>query len=604
MLFKVIFAFLSISSAFAADDVFQNSLEVGAPLVLPSFSTASTAFGPSLDGDAAFDHELINLSLYDGAKTLGASEHREILGAADQSAGWRLTQRLYFRGEAGVGFTWNFLNPNTTWMRVVGAGIGIRPVFGRQVIVEKKITDRASVASLWDMQKSLPSPESLLQWAPGDKLTYQSLGGIAFFGTIAHFPVSASLTLLANGTWNVRLQKIDAKNIFLKISKESIQALSGDLSGNIIGFKIEEFQDKDEGFTFLVDISSDQGRRALQDLMNGNLAGVQSQALNEVKSGAGLVQALTEFSSQAYGSANSFFFGIPIFANLTRSSAEIVSYGTEKDLQTNSILNSRTGTYRSEAKQNVVGDNRSDTKSFEFVVQNGAAPGSSIELAEASWKVAGEQMSVERINQTMVELSKNLGFYEPLQVGIPASMEPGFARLRMHILFPKPVLAKLFDLPNHLSGEDFLHAGKRIYQKLFHVPQLGQATDCLLQVICFVPRRQGETWDALQELWPLLEQAQLLTGVDKDLTHLTAAMGKQILTNAATLQTVLFFAGEGVVMDYVIEGEHMSFYHLKMKTTADSQLEIVQAPKNSQWKKGDKIPVMGLSKEFVQAVFN
>src|SRR5690606_8668179 len=89
-------------------------------------------------------------------------------------------------------------------------------------------------------------------------------------------PVGLGTARSAFGTWEVYVEKVGANRAYVKMTRGKLDSFSLFTNVSIISLSKSDFKSSDDGFSYLLDLSTDTGRKAYEDMIRGNILASES----------------------------------------------------------------------------------------------------------------------------------------------------------------------------------------------------------------------------------------------------------------------------------------------------------------------------------------
>jgi hypothetical protein len=451
-------------------------------------------------------------------------------------------------------------------------------------------------ASSYDGLKALPSivsapktAEDLASWSIGDSTNYMCSGGLIFFAGINYMYTGPVVTAVAKGTWSVYVQKNAADTAYVKITKGKLQSLSMALAGPIISVGLSEFNNADDGFSFMVNLSSESGKRAFEDLVRGNVGAIQKLALEKGSD----VTYISEKTVASKGKFFNFFFGIPIFANMTSSTGKIMTVSKTNFAIDDSVASIDYGVYLHETRSNVFFDHKDKTVAFTgaaYQVTDAKQNMTSSYFGQYSFDMGDENATRGKVGRMVREMIRKTGMKSQMQVDVPKAdgQNLGYAGAHVEVIFSKDQTDELMGMAKSMTLERFVElnltearayfAGEDKWSLCEGVSS--EAADCADSALRETEESLRTMYKALNKMSSLVNSAGAGTVVDnsKEFVAAYAEFGKGLVKSPFALQAALLMAGEGVEVYYRIEGARISLYETYMATTDTGEFTVLSSP--------------------------
>ncbi|MFK7823462.1 MAG: hypothetical protein AB8G05_04865 [Oligoflexales bacterium] len=216
----------------------------------------------SLNGDKYT--RLINLEVYNEG-----DDHNFNSG----ESGYIYKQNKSFTIALGIDFHLTFGLPVTSF--------SLLPQRTKYTYVERRVASKKDIKCL-PKKVTIPSnEEELAKWKVGDRLFYKKNSSLTFMADAGLEPVLYTGVLVnVTGNWVVGFEKLSPNKMRFSVTKEKVLGLGAEFDGLVFSIGVEKFKGRDRLFQFDLDLSSEQARHALLDLMKGKMEPAQEAARN------------------------------------------------------------------------------------------------------------------------------------------------------------------------------------------------------------------------------------------------------------------------------------------------------------------------------------
>lgn len=236
---------------------------------------------------------------------MGSAINTLLMGDFDE--GFTVTD--YYKVSLGPGAVARlFLDNSTGLAKLFGSYAGIVPYQGKAMKAVRYAPNLEVAKSLDRFQSPPQNASELASLAIGDNLTYDAVGGVMCFSGAGITGASLNAIKVAQGSWNVYIEKNSNSHVFVKLTNSKLDSVGIQVGNAIVSAGKNSFDSEDEAFSYEVDITSSLGKQAYEDLISGNVAGIQA-LLNKKDP---TVKLVTHQSAKRSGSAKSYYFGIPL----------------------------------------------------------------------------------------------------------------------------------------------------------------------------------------------------------------------------------------------------------------------------------------------------
>ncbi len=517
-----------------------------------------------------------NLTLQDPTKAKHDSGTENALVIDDYRNGFRVEKYNALEGGLGLSGHWWYDNASGL-QKIFFAYVGLIPIKGTKTYSSQFVTTKAKINSLPRMTRPPAKAQELNAWTVGDSITYMTSGGIVSFLGAGFGPLSEGGTAVSKGTWSVFVQKTDAATAYVKITKGDLKSFAIDSRAGLVSVGTSRFSNLDHGFSFLINIGSDKGQKAFEDLVRGNVAGVQNLVKNNIA-----VRTVESFSIQEKGKFLNLFVGIPILLNSTFSAGTIQNV-TKSDLKIdNSKISVDYGIYTREAKTRVLDTHTFRTSVFygaDYTITNANGSGRSI-FGKYSIDLADENASTNDVRRFLSEMVSKTGMSQ-VMAQVPKAGDLDYAGAHIDFTISQDQTLTMIKAATSMTKDAFINSQMKSVRSYVNsgsdawnlcTQAQGFTNDCGNRLMIASENNFGDMYDALvkmkKQLWK--DPAQF--------TKAYAELGKAIATNAFALQSAIRLAGEGVEVYYRVDGARVSLFEKYMKTGPQGQINTVTQP--------------------------
>jgi len=504
----------------------------------------------------------------------------------------RMIMRDYRDGvqKTGYGFLVGGVGWRTTWWYENASGVdkhwwanvGIAPIIGRQVSSVKyyRTYDEAQKsASVRSLPSTARGADSMTQ---GDSVTYLNTGGIMFSAATGLGVVGIGPSAIAQGTWETYIEKIDNERVYVKITKGKLASLSMSTGVAIVQLSVTAFKNRDDGFSYLYNLNTQDGRRAYEDAIRGNI--IASDMISR-KRPKNLVEKAPVLKVSTFTSINTGRFigasmGLPIIWNSTYTKGNINSYSTTDFHINNKTARAHYGIYSENKNFQLWNRHRETDLMFygaKYIVKSKEETDAGT-FGRFTYAYRNEQATHRKVNKAFSDLIQHTGIDE-LEVLIPEDNDLGYAGFEFNTTLSEDNTLRLMKVATQQNENYFQSIAERYLREY---RQRGDAYNYCRGIatgICW-NRLENETQTAMSEMHKYLEEMAVLK--TKDARGYAAAygrFGRAMSKNHFAFRTALEIAGPGAEISYLIEGARVSMYYKAWRTTSrPNQWEVTDNP--------------------------
>ncbi len=475
---------------------------------------------------------------------------------------------FYFKNAVGV--TANF------W-----AQVGMMPMKGTEVASVRYFNSLAAAKATRGYKSAPLDVTSLYKWQVGDSVTYKSKGGLIYVGGTGFGIAGLSATKLAQGIWETYIEKVEATQVFVKITSTKLDALSNGAGVALGSVARTDFKNTDDGFSYLIELNSETGRKVYQDLVRGNVTAAQ-QIVEEMERSPELqsVKKVEKFKRKSKGEGYSLFFGVPIFLNATTSENHVQSHNMSDMFIDNSKVDAQFSVYDFTQRSRAFGTHTTMSKGFYGVAFN-ANDLVTGDLQEAgkfgrfSWVYQDDNSSMRTLHRNMQNLIDETGL-EQFRVIIPNfSADMDFTNISLNITMTAENIESLTSSVVGRSARQMKSWSER--RAKYAYAKKGVA-------LCKTVSEQGsceneflsQTSYASAKMQDALSKMRSRSNKRAEFTKAFAEFGKAAMTNQETLAMALTLAGPGTEISFALEGTYFKAHRMSARTTnVEGRLKLV-----------------------------
>ena len=520
--------------------------------------------------------KVTNLTLHDSGKAIQDSGTVNSLVIDDYKNGFRVEK--YNSLDAGLGLSGHWWYDNASGLqKIFFAYVGLIPVKGTKTFSSQYVLTKAQIRKVPLMSKPPMKAQDLKSWTVGDSLTYMTSGGLISFTGAGFGPIASGITSIAKGTWSVFVQKTDESTAYVKITKGNLKSFAIDSNAGLVSLGTSQFNNADKGFSFLINIASDKGQKAYEDLVRGNVAGVQDLVKNNIA-----VRTVETSSVREKGKFINLFVGIPILLNSTFSAGTIQNV-TNSDVKIDdSKISVDYGIYTRDSRTRVFNTHTYKTSVFygaDYTISNEKGTGRSI-FGKYSIDLADEDASSNDVRRFISEMVSKTGLNQVV-TNVPKTGDLDYAGAHIDFTISQDQTLTMIKAATHMSKTAFVSSQMKSVRAYVNssrdpwnlcVQSQGFKDDCADKLMKNSERIFGDMHDALIKM-----KANLWKN-PATFTRAYAELGQAIAENAFALQSAIKLAGEGVEVYYRIDGARVSLFEIYMQTGSAGQINTITQP--------------------------
>ncbi|HEY8269383.1 MAG TPA: hypothetical protein VIG33_00725 [Pseudobdellovibrionaceae bacterium] len=467
--------------------------------------------------------------------------------------------------------------------------VGIMPIVGVNVESVRYFKTVAEARHGKGYLKVPGHASDLISWSQGDSITYICRGGLLFGATIGYSLVDAGAALVAQGTWETYIEKIEENKIYLKITKGKMATLSAFTAATIVELSVAGFKSRDDGFSFLYNLNTEVGRKAYEDAIRGNIIASEKIAeavpTNYVE--AAPVLKVSTFKNLSTGRLISAELGLPLIWNKTYSRGKVLSYSATDFHVKNKVAKVNYGIYSEKSNYRFFNRQRETDVRFygsHYTIEEQGKTDVGM-FGRYGYAYMNDHSSGEKLNGAVRKLI-NLTAMDELQVDIPQE-NLAYAAIDFNTTLSKEHTLHLMDLAQR-EGKRAIYKVADRYLQSYSLSKDVYGYCKGIHPQCWLDLRD-DSYNAIEKMYRAL--LEMYTEKNRDAKAFARAygeFGEAMAKNFITFRTVLELAGPGVEINYLIEGARMSMYYKSWTTTeVPNQWSVANNP-NDRGKSSDK----------------
>ncbi len=503
----------------------------------------------------------------------------------------------YLSLDAGVGAVTKLYFENASGLAAKWFGvIGITKTVGEE-ISSVRYAKTLKEAEEMDGYRTAPlEVTDIYPWKNGESVTFKSKGGVVFFGVTGFGAAGISMAKVAQGAWETYVEKIDASNVYVKLTNTSLKALAVNGNAGMVGLSVNEFKSADDGFSYKLNLENEVARKVYHDLLRGNVAAAEVLAKQ-----TSAVQKIENFKRVTKSKGLSLFIGVPIFLNASSSENKVEVVNNADLIIDNEKVNSTIGIYDFTIQTRALNAHTLTSKGFYGVRYNVSDLTSTNvkergEFGRFSWIYQDDHSSGHTVTQMLKNLYDATGL-DQLRINLPAeAKDMDFTNVTVDITFDG---TKTNDLMNRIAAMTPSGLAEWANQRVhFAYAQEGQN-------LCLPSQLNAESCEGeilnktlygakkMQEAMIRMRASQSSnSNSDSEYTRAYADFGKAAMTNSITIKMAVAIAGAGVELNFAIEGTYLKNHNVSFRSNENGQFvvdtnapavsESALAPKNKR----------------------
>ncbi len=562
--------------------------DVEEPEILDSGLPSRTNFDAYFTLDFRKSNILINLTPTDRTRSqaipvsIDYSSSRDTLIYGDYRGGFQKVSTHNY----GIGLSSKLLFALTNLPEILPhmwANIGIIPIYekaGKTTQFVKTFEEAAQT----NRAKDVPLEVGVLEkWRESDTATFAAKGGVLFMASGGVSLLNIGATYLAEGIWNVYVEKLSKNRAYMKIAKGHLKSLSLAAGVSILTkISVGHFSFEDEGFSYIFDLNTKEGVLAYHDCIRGNIAGVQRlhekltaeqkiKTANLQKTGVPVsdsdpIKQVMNFSSEMKGNPFAISYGLPFIWNETWTFGKIHSLVSSDLFISGKKAKAYYGISTDEYDLNLWGKHKDQDYNFYgiryFISDVKNSQKYSNYFGRLNFSVKNDKSSHNTLRGVMYDYAHRTGMSQ-LILNIPTIETLGHSTVNLDIKFSRKNVDSLMRGAVLIKTSTLVESISKIRSNF--------CKSSISLVDCSAAQVTDESLENTLKMVHALTKMFLQKDNDpKAFTLAFAKFGEAIKSDVLVLNLAIQLAGPGVEVNYAIEGTHISKYSLKMATLDDT----------------------------------
>lgn len=443
---------------------------------------------------------------------------------------------------------------NQLWLQV-----GLKIVTDQKAIAARFASSKAAADALSDYFYAPMHARDLKNWSTGDTLTYSTTGGIHFFAGVGLPLASLNLAAIATGQFQIYIEKTTSKKVYVKITDTKIRSLALEVDATLASVDAALFSKYANAFSFLIDVSSQEGTKAYELLIRGNIAAVQKIARH---SKAQSVQYFERSESRQAGRTLTYEFGIPYLYLQSWGESQLEEKSLNFRISDSTSMQVEYGIHRESASSEDLESDDTEVSAFYGASYQSKDRESRVQskgyFGEFHWIKTHDSASPDDVHNSIDDLIELTGFGEALRWKVPQKQQDlGYTKLALRIHMNRQrTLTMLTNLLNKTRSQ--LVSAVTSNGKHFDKSDAAQ-----IEEITSILHEMHATANKMRR--------QLRSGDSKAFAIHYAKFGQLMTKNTFVISYILGLAGAGVQVDFSIEGTVLSSLHASFLTTSNPQ---------------------------------
>lgn len=487
---------------------------------------------------------------------------------------------------AGVGAQVKWWYANSSGIKQdLWAYVGILPVVGTSTYSKRYVKTLEEAQSASGYTRS-PSARDIEAWQLGDSVKSVNSGGVVFMAGLGLNPVGVGAAGFAAGTWEKYIEKVSETEAYVKISKGKLNKLALFTYAGIMSLQTEKFNSTDDGFSFVYDLSLEEGRRAFEDMTHGNiLASEQIAARNPANhvERAPLTKIET-FRTISTGALASLNLGIPILWNYSSASGNIKSFTSSQLYVDRNTAQAHYGVYTQEKSNRLFFRHTEQALNF-YGTRYTMTDWETNEVAKGvfgqyQYSYHKDHSSARTFTAAVDKLVKKTGV-DFLRVKVPASGHLGYAGFALSVKLSEENTMNMIREAQTIDRASFVSRAVspiRHYVKVqkdpydlcpkaedTEAPPRYEAPDCEKYLSAETAKAATQMYVSLRNMNKYLNQN------DSAFSIAYGEFGEGMAANMFAFRYATRIAGPDLLMSYLVQGTRFSLYAKEWVTDEQGQ---------------------------------
>jgi len=424
---------------------------------------------------------------------------------------------------------------------------GVMPYIGGSSFHQRFVKDKASIKNMPRMRVP-DSAEELATWTEQDKMSYNVFGGVMFSAGAGITILSqAGLMYMAQGLWQVSLEKVTDNKIRVRYRKERLQHLAFSTDTMISTLNVGVFKSSDKSFGYIFDLTDADALLAYKHMLVGDLTLAQKFAGNK-----SIVHEKDGWSKSS-GKTFQVAAGIPFLARAQLGKGIVKSYAEEVNFMNGMNFSNHIGVYYDERKTSgVMTYHRNNV--FNFMAMHMKMKNKDKETlthhSAFQWLFERDKAQLSDLKRSLTKLAQRTGVEVPLEID---QEDLGYIRAAFSVNLGEKAINKLIAQRENLGEVSEMEINNFFQEENnYSVCKVFKTIENCKKAMT------KRTQKALAAMTLQLTKMEKSLG-DKKFAEFTASyteFGRQFIKNIFTFRSVLAVAGaENVRMDFDLMGE-------------------------------------------------
>jgi hypothetical protein len=507
--------------------------------------------------DVSFGRRIINLTEQTTAM--------QSLTVGDYSSGFQVLD--FYDISAGIGPAANFwFNHSGGVLSDLQVSVGLVPYYGKNLIASRYAADAAAIKLLKHWNHAPMKAADLNGWTTGDSFEFGSEGGIAFsVGATASVAVAA-VTVGITGSVDTYVEKMDATHFLVQLSSTKVKSAAASIGASFVSLTASQAKSYTKGLSFLVDVSCEEGARAYEDLVRGNVLAVQDQ-MQQGKMDA--VQAIDTFKIPQLTRMASFSFGFKLF-EFSWSKGHTHTLNDTTHLSDGSTIQTHYGVFVKDSSSKVLREKHEKVDGFygvAFHMHDASGATTVGKYGQFNFSYSSRRSSSEGIRKGLQSAIRRTGLRDLLAIAVPEGAS-GSNQILVSVDLTDAQTTTLMALPAHMSQDAFVAAAMNIQSAYFAKGDVDGLCSSDEETADCVAHLASETRSSAASMYKhLLAMASAYAaGNDAVFADEYASFGRAMIRNEFLFATAIELSGGSSPVQLTIQGSKVSFFHKTMQT--------------------------------------
>lgn len=383
------------------------------------------------------------------SKRLDALEFIE----GDHVAGkYQVMKRFKLAGGAGAAIVATLTRRPV--FEIVRPYIGLAPIKGFEAVSLRSASTLKQAQDLAAL--TIPRTADAIEkfWRTGDALTYSTTGGAYFVAGVSAFFLSTGAHYVAQGEFETTIERLSRDVVEVTLAKTEMKSLGVMSSMTLMSVDSSRFKEETLRFSFQYDLRNPIARKALQNLLAGDIE--SSQILADDGEGAGVFPSSRE-SLRSSGKIRNLSLGIPFLFWTNWGKGHIHTLRFKEAYDEGAEIDVEIGLFLKTKEKRHIMTKIKETTAF-YGTQGIELTGSGQIIRRMqgmlSHSFRRSKATRRQLNNALEDLIQKTGMIREFSLDLPDERRLGALDMSFNLLINENLTARLIELAQQKSGPE------------------------------------------------------------------------------------------------------------------------------------------------------